>query len=91
MLEIKQADILFIYNTKYPSMQGVTEYCKEIMNKYGCNCYTIHSYSLEELRRDNFMRICATCYEGLFAQGIFTKEDLSWPMMRQRPKYKNIK
>ena len=88
---MKIAHILVIGDNFGLDIFKVKKYCDGIMNKYGCDQYQIDSYTLEELQIDNFQQICASCYEGLFLSGIFTKEDLFWPIRRQRPKYKEVK
>ena len=88
---MKPVHILYVHNTKSPSVAGLHKYCEDIMERYGGDSYEVENYFLQQLKEQNFQQICASCYEGLFLSGIFTKEDLFWPIRRQRPKYKEVK
>ena len=90
---MKTANILVIYSRDpdpLKSLDHLTEYCDQICKKYGCNSYVTDVYWLENLKRNGFDHIMGQCYEGLYLIGCFTKEDLYWPIKRQRPRYEEI-
>lgn len=83
-------NILFIHNAELPSMKGITIYAKNLCKKYNKDFYSIETFSLKELKEQDFEQIYATCYEGLYLNGIFTKDDLFWPVKRQRPRFEEV-